>query len=394
MRILVLHNYYQRPGGEDRVFESETALLESLGHEVIRFVRHNDEIFAGSLLKNIGNALWNRAVALDLQRIIEQNKPEVAHVHNVFSVLSPAVYHVLRRAGVPVVQSLHNYRLACPNARLIRNGCFCTLCRGKPVAWPAVRWRCYQNRWTSSAAIVSVLALHRALRSWMRSVDLYLAPSEYLKQQIIPAGLPPGRIIVKPHFVADPGEREPAQRLYALFLGRLEPEKGIMELLDAWRLLPGFHLHVAGDGPLKNAVQERLRDPALGHVSLLGWLPREKVNDQLANARFLVIPSLGFESFGLTAIEAFSHAVPVLAPATGALPEIVRDGFNGILADPRNKAELADQARSLFLDTPLWLRMARQSRLDYLHTYSPGVAGENLINAYTLAQQNHCVGSS
>jgi glycosyltransferase involved in cell wall biosynthesis len=389
MRILVLHNYYQQPGGEDRVFESETAMLASRGHEIIRFVRHNDELIAGSSLKNFGNALWNRTVARDLQRLVDERRPEIAHVHNVFSVLSPAVYHVLRQSGIPVVQTLHNYRLACPNARLIRNGHGCTLCRGRPLAWPAIRHRCYQARWSSSVAIVSVLALHRLLRSWIRSVDLYVAPSDYLRRQMISAGLPAERIIIKPHFVADPGETRPKQGGHALFLGRLEPEKGIMELLEAWRLLPGFTLRVAGDGPLKAVIQERLRDPALSHVSMLGWLPRERVDAQLANARFLVIPALGSESFGITAIEAFSHAVPVLTSAAGALPEIVRDGVNGILVDPRNKTELAAQARRLFDDTPLWLRMARQARADYLSAYSPAVAEVKLLNAYDLARQYH-----
>lgn len=389
MRILVLHNYYRQPGGEDRVFEAETAWLVSMGHEVIRYVRHNNEIGAGSYLKNFGNALWNRTVALDLQRLVEKRKPDIAHVHNVFSVLSPAVYHVLRRAGIPVVQTLHNYRLACPNARFIRGGHFCTFCRGRPVAWPAIRYCCYRSRRSSSVAIVSVLALHRLLRTWIRSVDLYLAPSDFVRRQMLPAGLPAERMIVKPHFVADPGEAAPNQGAYALFLGRLEPEKGVMELLDAWRLLPGFPLRVAGDGPLNAVIQERLRDSALSHVSMLGWLPRERVDAQLAKARFLVIPALGPESFGLTAIEAFSHGVPVLASAAGALPEIVRDGVNGILVDPLNKTELAAQARRLFDDNPLWLRMARQARADYLRAYSPAVAGEQLLNAYALAQQYH-----
>lgn len=394
MRILILHNYYQQAGGEDRVFESEAALLESRGHEVIRFVRRNDEIRTGSASRNFGNALWNQAVARELKRLVEQHKPDIAHVHNVFSVLSPAVYHVLRKAGIPIVQTLHNYRLACPNARLMRNGRPCSLCRGRTVPWPAIWYRCYQSRLSSSIALASVLTLHRLLHTWDRSVDLYLAPSDTVRNQLIPTGIPAGRIVVKPHFVSDPGTKGAHQGGYALFLGRLEPEKGIMELLDAWRLLPALPLRVGGTGPLSAMVQKRLCEPSLGKVSVLGWLSRGQIEEQLADARFLIIPSLGCESFGLTAIEAFSFGVPVLSSGKGALAEIVRDNLNGLTADPCNATELAAQARRLFDDTSIWNRLSLQARADYLSYYSPEVACEALLGAYALAQRYHRISNS
>lgn len=385
MRILILHNHYQQPGGEDRVVEAEADWLASAGHEVTLFVRHNSELAMGSGLSNFANALWNRSISKDLRHVIRETAPDVAHVHNVFSVLSPAVYHVLRQAGIPVVQTLHNFRLACPSARLLRNGRACVLCRGQRVAWPAVRYRCYQSRLSSSVALVAVLALHRFLRTWVRGIDLYLAPSNYVRNQLIPAGLPPERVVVKPHGVVDPGPSSGPGEGYALFIGRLEAEKGIRELLAAWRLLPGYPLRVVGDGPLEAEVQSNLSDPAMRHVSFLGRLPREATDLHLKKAAFLVIPSLGPESFGLTAVEAFSHGIPALAAGAGALPEIVRDGVNGLVADPCDTARFAVQAKRLFDEPILRDRLGCQARADYLGTYTPDRCGKALLAAYMLA---------
>lgn len=389
MRVLVLHNYYQQSGGEDRVFESETALLEAQGHEVIRVVGSNAEITGQSPIKVLCNALWNRSVADELRRLIKDHRPDIAHVHNVFSVLSPAVYHVLHNAGIPVVQTLHNYRLACPNARFMREGLDCTLCRGQTLAWPAIRYRCYQASFLSSIGMAATLTLHRLMKTWTRCVDLYMAPSNFVKHQMMASGLPASRIIMKPHFIADPGETSRQDRSYALFLGRLEQEKGILELINAWRHLPGFPLHIAGDGPLRSIIENKLKDPALGHVSLLGWMPRPEIETQLSHARFVVVPSLWKECFGLSAIEAFSYGIPVLASPNGSLPEIVQNRQNGFIVDPNNVSELVSRARSLYEDTPLWTKMAEGARKDYLSLYSPMIGYKALMDAYTLAIDNH-----
>ncbi len=383
MRILSVHNYYAQPGGEDRVFESEASLLESHGHEVIRFVRHNSSLAGVSRAGVFMNALWSRKVASELTQVVADRKPDVAHVHNVFSVLSPVVYHVFRRAGIPVVQTLHNYRLACPAARLRRAGRFCDQCRGRMMAWPAIRHRCYQSSLSSSAALSAILAFHRLIGTWTRGVDLYIAPSEFLRKQMIPAGVPTGRVVVKPHYVPDPGgEAGRGQGGGALYLGRLEAEKGVLELLDAWRLLPGYPLDLVGEGPLESVIRGRLRDPALSHVSLSGWAAREDVDVRLAKARLVVVPSVGDESFGLPVIEAFSYGVPAIVSQAGALPELVTDGVNGVVADPGNALKWAAAVRCIFDDAGIRSRMSREARSTYLQRYSPDIGYRNLLAVY------------
>lgn len=389
MRILVLHNYYQYPGGEDHVFEAETALLESRGHEVIRMIRHNREIAGMRPLAAFFQAVWNQDVVRELKRIIRERRPDVAHVHNVFSVLSPAVYRVLHDSGVPVVQTLHNYRLICPNARLSRDARPCTLCVRRALAWPALRYRCYQGRFSSSLGLMGVLFIHRVLKTWARKVDLFLTPSDYVRQQMVLGGFAKGHFRVKSHFTSDPGMSGGGGGGYALFIGRLEPEKGVIELLEAWRSLSGFPLRIVGDGPLRLEVESKLREPAWRHVTFLGWVPRQEVATQMASAEFLVIPSVWPESFGLTAIEAFSHGVPVVASAIGALSEIVRNDQTGLLVKPGD-VEALRMASAWMIENPgRRQRMAQAARSEYQRRYSPDTAYEELMKVYEEARRNH-----
>ena len=385
MRILLLHNYYQQSGGEDRVFEAESNLLSERGHEVIRFTRSNDEIKNRFPGRSLADAVWNRGVAAELRVLLREKRPDLAHVHNVFSVLSPAVYHVLHDAGVPVVQTLHNLRFACPNARLMRGGKECRECLGRAWPWPGIMYRCYQGRLASSLGMVTVLAAHRLLRTWTRKIDLYLAPSDYVRREAVKAGLNDDRIMVKPHFVSDPVRPSVSDGGYALFAGRLEREKGVLELIDAWRQLPGFRLRIAGDGDLRTVVQARLREQGMPHVELLGWLSDGDLEHEIAQARFLVMPSLGPESFGLSVARAYSYGVPVLASPAGALREAVRSDETGLVVDVTAPADMATAARRLYTDDALRARLSYEARQTYVRLYSVAEAHRAMMNAYARA---------
>ena len=258
MKVLLLHNFYQQRGGEDLVYADEGRLLESRGHDVIRYTAHNDEVASLSALTLGSRTIWNREAYHDVRQVIASERPELMHVHNTFPLISPAVYYAARAEGLPVVQTLHNYRLICPAAVCFRGGAVCTDCVGKSVPWPAVRHACYRGSYSASAAVATMLSVHRVLGSWHRKVSVYVALTELARSMFIEAGLPAGKFVVKPNFVdPDPGAGSGSGG-YAVFVGRLSDEKGVQTLLDAWRVVGSQVFYVViGDGPLASTSCRR-----------------------------------------------------------------------------------------------------------------------------------------
>jgi glycosyltransferase involved in cell wall biosynthesis len=249
-------------------------------------------------------------------------------------------------------------------------------------------WRCYQDRLASSVAMGVVLGAHNIMRTWWKWIDLYVFPSDFARRQLVSAGLPADRMVVKPHFVEDPGSVSDGSG-GALFLGRLEVEKGVLELIETWRWVRGCQLEIIGDGPLKATVQSRLKDPELSHVALTGWLRQEEVASRLSSARLVAVPSLGDESFGLPVIEAFSHGVPVLASSRGALPELVQEGVNGVIADPLDAKGMAQRVCAVVDQPSQWRRLAEGARQSYLHRYGVESAYRTLMDLYERATSWH-----
>ncbi|MDB4306204.1 glycosyltransferase family 1 protein, partial [bacterium] len=234
MRILLIHNRYQQRGGEDIVFETERALLERAGHDVVVYERHNDEINGYPVWRRadlLRRTIWATDSARSICEILVQNRPQVAHFYNSFPLISPAAYYACASEGVPVVQTLPNYRLICPSAQLRRNGQICELCVGKSVAWEGVRYGCYRDSRAQSAAVAGMLLFHRLAGTWKKCVHTYIALTEFSRQKFIDGGLPAEKIAVKPNFLhPDPGPRT-RDSGYALFVGRLTTEKGVATLL-------------------------------------------------------------------------------------------------------------------------------------------------------------------
>ncbi len=339
-RILLVHNYYRERGGEDAVFEAERDLLSSHRHDV-----HAWTVESGSVIHSGGpgvaiRALWSRDTTRELRKIIEKNRPDVVHFHNTFPLISPSAYYACRDAHVPVVQTLHNYRLACPGAPLYRDGAVCEECLGRRFAFPGVRHGCYHESRIETAAVATLFAAHRGLHTWSRTVDLYITPTDFTRQKLAQAGVPLDKIHVKPHFVSPdlgPGDHSGG---YALYVGRLSEEKGVQTLLDAWeRHAIDLPLVIIGDGPLRTAVSEAAhRQPS---ITWLGSRPASEVADRLGEAALLVCPSLCYETFGRVIAEAFARGTPVIGSAHGAIGELITDGETGYLFQPGNAASLA-----------------------------------------------------
>ena len=389
MKVLCIHNGYQQPGGEDAVAAAESQMLGAHGHTVVRYERHNDELRSrralGALSAGI-ETVWASRTMREVKALIAKEKPDVAHFHNTFPLISPAAYYACVQAGVPVVQTLHNYRLLCPAATLLRDGKVCEACLGRSVAWPGVVHGCYRGSRAATAAVAAMLAVHRAMGTWREKVDVYIALSEFARRKFIEGGLPAERIVVKPNFVErDPGAKQGAGE-YALYVGRLAEEKGLRVLLNAWgRLREPIPLWIAGDGPLMDEIASEIRVKELRGIELMGRLAPEEVVRVMHGARFLVFPSVWFEGFPLTVAEAFACGVPVIASWLGTMAEIVMDGENGLLFAAGDADELAAKVEWGWRLSKEMEEMGRAARREYERKYTAEKNYERLIEIYGRA---------
>ncbi|MBP8972683.1 MAG: glycosyltransferase family 4 protein [Anaerolineae bacterium] len=385
MKTLLIHNAYQHPGGEDAVFEREAALLREHGHTVVTYTRSNAEVrdfspAAKALLPL--RMVWARDAVRDLRALIAAEKPDVAHFHNTHFMISPAAYIACREAGVPVVQTLHNYRLSCPAATFTRDGRICEDCLGKGIAWPGVVHACYHNSRGLTGAVAATLAFHRLRRTWSQAVDAYIALTEFGRQKFVQAGLPAHKITVKPNFVSpDPGWREPRGN-YAIYMGRLSPEKGCRELLHAWQSLGGISLKVVGAGPLRDELVGYAGRHRLAQVEFVDWLPREAVLNLLGHARAMIFPSTWYEGLPMSIIEAFACGVPVIASRTGVMAEIVTDGVTGLHFAPGDAADLAAKVRWAWDHPAEMAEMGRAARREYEQKYTAERNYAQLLRIY------------
>lgn len=384
MRVTILHNYYQQAGGEDQVFANESNLLENHGHEVYRYTMHNDRIQNMNRLLLTKNTIWNNHTYRELRSLFRQKNTQIAHFHNTFPLISPAAYYAAKDEGVAVVQTLHNYRLLCPNAAFFRDDNICEECLGKTVPWPGIVHACYRNSRAATAVITATLSFHRALATWQKMVDVYIALTEFAKLKFIAGGLPANKIIVKPNFVnPDPGEGNQSGE-YALFVGRLTPEKGISTLISAWEKLQGkIPLKIAGDGPLSHIVAQATQK--IPQVEWLGRIPLPQVYSLMKEATFLVFPSEWYEGLPCTIIEAFATGTPVIAANIGAAQSLVEPDRTGWLYTPGNPADLAAKVTYALTHRAKLLQMHTIARNEFESKYTAEPNYQKLIEIYNIA---------
>lgn len=323
MRILHVHCRYREPGGEDAVVDAERRLLSDSGYEVVA----HDTVNPAERRSSIGPLLvsaWNPAAYVKISRLVRQSRPDVAHVHNTWFSLSPSILEALHRLGLPVAMTLHNYRLACGNGLLFRDGKPCTDCVGHGL-WRGVVHRCYRSSALASSAVAGTATVNRALGTWRRNVDQYLVLNGLAHDVLVRSGLPAEKVVRTANFVADPGPRTaaPSMSRTLVYVGRMSYEKGADVLLDAWRSWrpdEPWTLVMIGDGPLRPALERR----ADARVRFVGRIPRDEVARALQSARALLLPSLVFEGQPMAALEAFAAGLGVLGSGTGGTLEVIR----------------------------------------------------------------------
>lgn len=377
MKVLVVHNAYQQRGGEDAVVESEAALLREHGHEVLEYRRHNDDIAGLGRARLAADTLWSRQTVREVEQLLQREQPQVLHAHNTLPLISPSLYWAAARARVPVVQTLHNFRLLCPQALLLREGRVCESCvGGTPL--PGVLHGCYRGSHLQTGVLAGMLMLHRGLGTWQHKVHRYIALNEFCRNKFIEGGLPAERIAVKPNFVAsNPPNEGPREGL--LFVGRLSAEKGVAVLAEAAAALPAGSLHVAGAGPDAAAFA------SCAAATMLGHLDRTAVRGALTRVLALVFPSIWYETFGLVIIEAFAAGTPVIASRIGGVPGLVTDGETGLLVEPGNAADLAQKLQWALEHPQEMGRMGVAARRLHERLYTPRANYTQLIDVYTQA---------
>jgi glycosyltransferase involved in cell wall biosynthesis len=358
--ILQVHNFYRQAGGEDAVVSAEKNALEECGHEVIPYYRRNEEEIAAddtrkriasvcALVRTSLQTLWNRQTYREVRRLLRDRRPDVVHCHNIFPLISPAIYWACQAENIPVIQTLHNYRHLCLNAFLFRwddkrkQGTVCEKCLHKRFKWPGIRYACYRQNRLGSFVVASMIALHLVLGTWRHKVDRYVVLSSFQREKMLEAGWDPGKIVIKPNPVAspevsaDPNSNQMPLGPYLLYVGRLSVEKGVDWLLREWALVSAAgqtanpnRLVIVGDGPEAISLQQLAAELNVEEsVEFLGRRNRAETARLMKEARILVAPSACYETFGLVVQEAARVGTPAIVAAPGAVAELVQDAKTG-----------------------------------------------------------------
>lgn len=382
LRVLMVHNKYRLRGGEEVSTEAEVALLRKYGHSVHLITKDNREIGPRNQISLAMDTVWSRESRREIRDILRDERIDIMHVQNFLPQFSPSIYYAARQEGVPLIQTLRNYRLLCPKGTLHRNGKPCEKCVGRPLAWPGIRHACYRDSRSATTVVTAMNAIHGAMGTWTECVSKYIALTRFARDKMIQGGLPAEKIVVKPNFVfPDPGF-EPSKENFAIYVGRLSPEKGITTLIRAWRRID-LPLKIVGEGPLRSDVEAAA--DRLHNVEYLGRKPVDETYDLMGKARLLVFPSEWYETFGRVLIEAFSRGTPVVASRLGVIPEIVHNGRTGLLFTPGDADDLVAKVESMTSQNETTSQMGRHARLAFENKYSARENYSQIIEIYKNA---------
>jgi glycosyltransferase involved in cell wall biosynthesis len=374
VRVLILHSRYRSgpASGENRVVADEARLLVEGGHDVDVFAPEMRPASGLQMIRAGIEVIWSAEAVAEVKRRVHHQKPDVVHCHNLFPWLSPAVLRAVDEA-VPIVMTVHNYRLLCLPGTFVRGGRICEDCLGRRP-WPGVLHRCYQRSVAASAALATSLTLHGRIGSFDR-IRLYIAISDFVRRVYVESGLVDDKIIVKPHF-AWPVRRREGPGDYFVYVGRLSPEKGVTTLVKAWNQVDR-RLLIVGDGPERDS----LRGLAGRNVDFKGTVQAADVPAILRAARALLVPSISHEGAGKVVLEAYAAGVPALVSGVGGLPEIVRDGVTGLVLPSGDAGAWARAVMRLFDDSESE-RMGCAAWDLWSERFTPEKGLQNLEGAY------------
>ena len=391
MRILLVHNRYRSgaPSGENRVVDQEGEALSALGHEVMRFGRSSDEIERWSMAKKASlpaRTVWSRETYRDLKAVLREHRPEVVHVHNTFPLLSDAVLYACRDARVPVVATMHNYRLVCSNGMFFRSGTVCHDCtKGLPVR--AVVHGCYRESHAATVPVALARSLHR--QAWRSLVSAYVFISASQRDLHRGLGLAPDRVFVRYNLIPRHSRPRVARTSAVVYAGRLHEAKGVRLLMAGWDCYrrkseePGLNLIIVGGGPLEDEVAAWAS--ARPSVEMTGTVSGDRCAELISRARAVLLPSVWEETFGLVAVEAMAAGVPPIAAGHGSFTELITPGVDGALFSPGDPAALALAIADVEKNPEQYEVYGDQARKTYEQRFDPQRSVEELLEIYRFA---------
>ncbi len=397
MRILLVHNRYRSaaPSGENRVVDQEGEALAALGHEVMRFGRSSDEIGQWPLAKKASlpvRTIWSHETHRDLKALLRKHRPEVVHVHNTFPLLSAAVLYACRDAEIPVVATLHNYRLVCASGTFFRDGAICHDCAGGlPV--PGVVHGCYRGSRAATAPLALAIGLHR--QAWRSLISAYIFISASQRDLLQGFEFPCDRVFVRHNLVPQRGRPPIARTPTVLYAGRLDEAKGVRLLMAGWDSYlqksgePGLNLGIAGGGPLGDEVAAWAA--ARPSVEMHGTVSSDRCAELISQARAVLVPSAWEETFGLVAVEAMAAGVPPIASGHGSFPELITPGVDGVLFSPGDPAALALAIADVEASPERYEAYGEQARKTYEQRFDPQRSVEDLLGIYQFAMTHPVV---
>lgn len=380
MKILQVHNFYINDGGEKIVVENEKFLLQKFGHTVYQFKKNNDQLSFIKTLKLINSLHWSKLEKKNFSQIIEYFVPDIVHAHNLFPQITPSIFEAAFEKKIPVVYTLHNYRLIHPNGLLYHNGKIDER-SVKGSAYQCVWDGVYRNSKILTALIAHSIEYHRKHKTWHKYVNKFIVPTEFARKKLIDGGLPDDKMEVKPHFVFDRKPTLIEKRKRFLFLGRVVEEKGIRTILKAWKFIEdkGYELVIAGEGP----ITEELKKKYNKNVVWLGRVANEKVFSLIGESIAVLFSSEWYETFGLSIIESFSCGVPVICSNLGAHSELVTHELNGLKYPPGNARLLAEAMLKLISNPERGIYFGNNARKEYLSKYTPEKNYDQLMSIYS-----------
>jgi glycosyltransferase involved in cell wall biosynthesis len=392
MRVLLVHSAYQQFGGEDSVVRAETELLKSRGDEVHLYSRHNDEIKEFGLVQKalfFPQSVYSWKTSSELEDTVREFRPDVAFIHNVYPLISPAAYHKLHALGVPTVQVLHNFRPFCPNGFCYTQGQICEACVGGNYL-NAVTKRCFKDSLVLSGLYAATLGLNR-MSGMVNKISGFICLTEFFRIKMREAGVPESKLFVRPNFVVAPPLRaeEKVGQEYALFMGRLSPEKGCWTLIRAFEQLPTVKLKIVGTGPMEQELRDYIRDRGIRNIELLGFKSGDEKWQILRNCLCLVLPSEWYENFPVTVLEAYMASKPMVASRMGGLPYIVEDGKSGLLFEAGKAEDLAKKIQYLVDHLDEAAHMGACGRSLSETKYGPKQGYDNLMNIFSQVQSRN-----
>ena len=377
----MVHNFYQIGGGEHTVFENEVNLLRNHGHKVFLYTRNNDELKTSKvkLLLSPFSTLWSFKTYREVKNLIKKKRIDIVHCHNTFPLISPSVYYAARKCGVPVIQTIHNFRFLCPNGSFYCNGHICEVCNEKCNFKNALKNRCYRNSLIQTFVVVTMLKLHRVLGTYRKINYIFL--TEFNKRKFDKLiDINGANVFVKPNFVNDISkiERSVIDKTF-VFAGRLDENKGIKLLLERWKTLPeDYCLHIYGNGNLEDEVRKISNKEK--NIVYLGFKPQTVIFSDISHAIALAFPSTWYEGFPMIIAESMALGCPILATDIGNQADILKESKGGVLFNPKSVESFNSAIEKIISENEKLSRNAQNYYKNYLNREKGYISLENIYD--------------